>query len=211
MNKYDRFGACASASRGHPIGPTVTDSNKQDALIEEFKSWFVAYDGFGPYLETFFQQHGAVFDEFSEEHLLVYTQLHIEFSDSLERAIADWRCSRGLADTDFGDMLSRASARGDMKSDEVIGVLLGMLDYELWIKHIFALKAHHRLIAATLAAEPQAELSYMSLVVPEGVTPGQQLEAVAPDGQRLFVSVPEGVAPGEAFSAAYIPIQHLVA
>eukprot|EP00930_Biecheleria_cincta_P058771 TRINITY_DN4456_c0_g1_i1.p1 TRINITY_DN4456_c0_g1~~TRINITY_DN4456_c0_g1_i1.p1 ORF type:complete len:109 (+),score=26.07 TRINITY_DN4456_c0_g1_i1:142-468(+) len=76
----------------------------------------------------------------SEEHKLTYTQLHKEFSRSLEESIDRWLHSKGITEDAFGEMMQLARRRGDAQSDEIVGVLLGMLDYQLWIVSIFALK-----------------------------------------------------------------------
>ena len=39
-----------------------------------------------------------------------------------------------------------ARSRKDKKADEIVGVLLGMMDYQLWIDNIFDLKRNSRLV-----------------------------------------------------------------
>ena len=47
-----------------------------------------------------------------------------------------------------------ARNRKDKKADEIVGVLLGMMDYQLWIDNIFDLKRNSRLVP--LSADPGA-------------------------------------------------------
>lgn len=47
------------------------------------------------------------------------------------------------------------------------------------------------------ADEDSAAPTTLSLTVPDGVEPGQQLQIEAPDGRTLLVTVPEGVTAGQ--------------
>merc|ERR1712083_317538 len=131
--------AGASSHRGYAFGPSVAQAEKLDGLLIEFKDWFVAINGFGEYLKTFFTHYNVYFAEHTEEHSLLYTQLHKEFSHQLENSIDQWLVAKGILQEDFGDMLSMAQKRGDAQSDQIVGVLLGMLEYQLWIENIFKL------------------------------------------------------------------------
>jgi len=207
MSKFARFAAGVNHG-GYNAGPSVAFAAKLDAMMAEFKQWFVSLAGFGDYLRTFFAQYEAYFNEYASEHALAYTQLHKDFSAKLEGAIDQWLQAKGVTEDDFGEMLRLARQRGDAQSDEIIGVLLGLLDYELWIAHIFALKRSARLAAEIAAAPPQAQpqqLQVMTVAVPDGVTGGQQLQINTPCGQALVYVVPEGLGPGQAFSVSYAP------
>merc|ERR1740122_498562 len=104
-------------------------------------------------------------------------------------------------------MLHLAKERGDAKSDDIVGVLIGMMDYQQWISSIFTLKQNSR-VAGLLAGapppeavqeQPQPQPQMLNVEVPQGVLPGQQLQVMSPDGQALLVTVPEGLAPGQQF------------
>ncbi|CAE8638580.1 unnamed protein product, partial [Polarella glacialis] len=199
---------------GFASGPTVVQAEKYNTLLPDFKNWFEAIDGFGEYLRTFFEHYSGYFEVYSEEHALVYTQLHKEFSTSLELSIVQWIAQLGLTEDDFGLMLREAIRRGDDRSDEIVGVLAGMLDYQLWVVKIFALKR-----AALLRENPQDEKAspeevspeaeealFLSVAVPEGMSPGQEVQVTCPDGQSLLVAVPEGLAEGQLFHVSYVPL-----
>ena len=55
-------------------------------------------------------------------------------------------------------MLTTARNRKDKKADEIVGVLLGMMDYQLWIDNIFDLKRNSRLVPLS-AQGPSAQQS----------------------------------------------------
>eukprot|EP00429_Kryptoperidinium_foliaceum_P066352 CAMPEP_0176075408 /NCGR_PEP_ID=MMETSP0120_2-20121206/37690_1 /TAXON_ID=160619 /ORGANISM="Kryptoperidinium foliaceum, Strain CCMP 1326" /LENGTH=202 /DNA_ID=CAMNT_0017409113 /DNA_START=166 /DNA_END=774 /DNA_ORIENTATION=+ len=189
-------------------------------LLPGFKTWFSALAGFGDYLQSFFASYRGYFDCYAEEHALVYTQLHKEFSSKLEESIDTWLKLNNLGEEEFGEMLRQASLRNDGDGDMIIGTLLGLLDYEPWIGSIFALKqmalvddgssandsAVHCLpqvdepAAAGVPATPSAT---MTVVVPNCVAPGQQVQVMSPDGQFFLVEVPGGCAPGSTFDVAY--------
>mmetsp|Transcript_14796 Transcript_14796/g.26260 ORF Transcript_14796/g.26260 Transcript_14796/m.26260 type:complete len:360 (-) Transcript_14796:68-1147(-) len=59
--------------------------------------------------------------------------------------------------------------------------------------------------ANAVAAVPAASEAQFVVAVPAGVFPGQQIEAVAPDGQRVRIIVPAGFGPGSQLSVAYQP------
>lgn len=218
MSRYARF---KPVHGGFVDGVTVPQSERYNALLPGFKAWFSALNGFGDYLRSFFGSYGGYFDCYSEEHALVYTNLHKEFTGHLEEAIDSWLKVHDLGEEDFGEMLRQASLRGDAEGDFVVGTLLGLLDYEPWIGSIFALKRmaltgeglppdEHTVMAAPAAPPPDddpgagaAEPATMTVLVPEGVAPGQQVQVTSPDGQLLVVAVPEGCTPGVAFNVAY--------
>lgn len=209
MAKYDRFGLGTSATHGgYSAGPTVVQASRLDTIMPKFKEWFVSMDGFGEYLRNFYTTYGGYFDSHAEEHSLVYTQLHKEFSTKLDQSIVDWLHAEGLSEDDFGDMLRLARDRGDQKSNEIVAVLLGMLDYQLWIENIFRLKHNSQVSAllvgsSTVAVESQ---QYFSVALPEGVAAGQELQVQTPDGQMLTVLAPVGCVAGQAISVAYTPL-----
>eukprot|EP00746_Dinoflagellata_sp_MGD_P007672 gnl/MRDRNA2_/MRDRNA2_115230_c0_seq1.p1 gnl/MRDRNA2_/MRDRNA2_115230_c0~~gnl/MRDRNA2_/MRDRNA2_115230_c0_seq1.p1 ORF type:complete len:223 (-),score=45.43 gnl/MRDRNA2_/MRDRNA2_115230_c0_seq1:80-748(-) len=220
MSKYDRWSSGGSAHGGFAAGPSVPQSIRLDGLLLDFKKWFASIDGFGMYLQEFYTQYDGYFDDTVEEHSHMYKTLHKEFSSNLEASIDTWLNTNGLSESDFGDMLNLARSRGDHKSDEIVGVLLGMMEYQLWIESIFTLK---RTFRANLLAQPQAmtkvtngyqtkpnqletPMHMMNVTVPEGVAAGQQVQVVAPDGQELVVVVPEGLTAGQEFSVSYVPL-----
>lgn len=233
MSKYARFNAQAPIDgwNGYTAGLTVAQGEKLDKFLIDFKQWFASVGGFGNYLRRFFTDYQAYFSEFAEEHSLVYTQLHKEFCQNLEDAVDAWLRLRGLSEDDFGDMLRQAERRGDSQSDEMLGVLLGLLDYQPWIHSIFALRhavsenfgavgaeiradlsANEMCCAETLWTEapggvaPNATTQVMfHVAVPDGVAPGQQLQVTSPDGQSFLTCVPDGVGPGQLFCVSYSP------
>eukprot|EP00927_Polykrikos_kofoidii_P078013 TRINITY_DN74893_c0_g1_i1.p1 TRINITY_DN74893_c0_g1~~TRINITY_DN74893_c0_g1_i1.p1 ORF type:complete len:169 (-),score=24.68 TRINITY_DN74893_c0_g1_i1:132-638(-) len=148
MSKFDLWKGTGQFHAGYVEGVTVPQSAKLDALMQEFKDWFTSVSGFGEYLKGYYTHYAAYFDDYVEEHSLTYTHLHTEFSDSLSASIQQWLHSQGISEDDFGDMLCLARARGDDKSDEIVGTLLGMLDYTMWFQHIFKLRHDSRLAAA---------------------------------------------------------------
>merc|ERR1711957_760525 len=99
----------------------------------------------------------------------------------------------------------------------IVGVLLGLLDYQLWIGSIFALKRDKRL--SGVLAEPvqldvrsaqeqlllQPVSQVLNVEVPLGVQPGHELHVTSPDGQTLQVCVPEGACAGQQFTVSYLP------
>merc|ERR1719238_258376 len=89
---------------------------------DDFRCWFAAKKGFGNDLAYFYS------------HLLIYTDLHKQFSANLELRIHEWIASRGLSEDQFEAILMQVEAE---QADEIVGVLLGMLDYERWIVAIF--------------------------------------------------------------------------
>mmetsp|Transcript_151796 Transcript_151796/g.487087 ORF Transcript_151796/g.487087 Transcript_151796/m.487087 type:complete len:173 (+) Transcript_151796:268-786(+) len=149
------------------------------------------------------------FDCYSEEHALVYTQLHREFSSQLEQAIDGWLKTHDLCEDDLGSMLEQARLRGDGEGDAAVGALLGMLDYQPWIGNIFVLKRlSDEAFAAAAASSPGTEATpplSLRVAVPEGVQPGQEVQVSTPDGQLLVVVVPEGCHTGFEFDVAYVP------
>eukprot|EP00933_Yihiella_yeosuensis_P061944 TRINITY_DN64826_c0_g1_i1.p1 TRINITY_DN64826_c0_g1~~TRINITY_DN64826_c0_g1_i1.p1 ORF type:complete len:223 (-),score=46.79 TRINITY_DN64826_c0_g1_i1:124-792(-) len=218
MSKFARFvDSCHHG--GYVAGPTVVEGQKLDNLLPEFKSWFASIDGFGEYLRSYFEHYHDYFDEdvtTKEEHRLVYSQLHKEFSTNLEQSIGEWLKQLGLSEDDFGVMMQLASKRGDLMSDEIVGVLLGMLDYQLWIMNIFALRRSRQLSEILPPPPPpppqmdeeiaQAqEERLLHVTVPEGVFAGQAVEVKASEEQSLTVTVPEGLSAGDVFAVSYIP------
>merc|ERR1712066_222158 len=107
-------------------------------------------NGFGDYLRKFFGEYEAYFNGYVEEHALMYTQLHRQFSENLQLYIDGWLHAKGLSEEDFGSALSAACSQSDDQSDEIIGILIGMLDYERWIGSIFDLKRDQRVKAVLL-------------------------------------------------------------
>eukprot|EP00440_Ansanella_granifera_P014258 gb/GFBE01015497.1/.p1 GENE.gb/GFBE01015497.1/~~gb/GFBE01015497.1/.p1 ORF type:complete len:185 (+),score=44.92 gb/GFBE01015497.1/:1-555(+) len=157
MSKYELFGICTRHG-GFAEGLTVVENDRLICLLPEFKQWFADIDGFGTYLRSYFEHYDSYFDLYAEEHALIYSKLHKEFSLSLEESIDQWLSSKGLTEDAFGDMMQQACRRGDHKSDEIVGVLLGMLDYQLWIANIFELK-RSRQLGELLTGGYQAECS----------------------------------------------------
>uniref|UniRef100_A0A7S1S848 BART domain-containing protein n=1 Tax=Alexandrium catenella TaxID=2925 RepID=A0A7S1S848_ALECA len=215
MSKFERFGL-SGGHGGFPATATLPQGDRLNTLLPEFKAWFAAVNGFGEYLRNFFAHYQNYFDAYAEEHSLVYTQLHKEFSANLEQSIDQWLHIKGLSEDDFGEMMQLAKARGDGNSDQIVGTLLGMLDYQLWITSIFALK-HDSLVAGLISGSPPVDVpqeqqpaeqqaQVLNVEVPEGVAAGQQLQVTSPDGQALLVVVPEGLGAGQLFSVTYMPI-----
>jgi len=144
------------------------------------------------------------FDDYDETHALMYTQLHKEFSASLEAAINEWLAYKGLSEEHLEAMLAYAQQSGDKKTDEIIGVLLGMMDYEQWIANIFDLKRNSRLpLFADIEDDEPMAPQLLAVTCPDGVAAGDQLQVATPDGQTLLVSVPEGIGPGMVFNVSY--------
>mmetsp|Transcript_19048 Transcript_19048/g.44784 ORF Transcript_19048/g.44784 Transcript_19048/m.44784 type:complete len:209 (-) Transcript_19048:129-755(-) len=206
MSKYSRFFS-GEQHGGYSAKATVAQSDKLNTLLPDFKRWFASINGFGDYLRTFFTHYQNYFDAYAEEHALIYTQVHKEFSANLEQSIDQWLHAKGLSEQDFGEMLQLAQERGDAKSDEIVAVLLGMLDYQLWIRSIFDLKRSGQvadLLEGQVPGQPQALT--LSVAVPEGVSAGQELQVTSPDGQLLQVAVPPGLCSGQVFSVSYLPL-----
>jgi hypothetical protein len=138
--------------------------------------------------------------------------------------------SRGLSEEHFEAMLMEVEAE---QTDEIVGVLLGMLDYERWIVAIFNLLKSERLadlLQDLDAAEPYMSEGYagvassspahqvlmmkayrssaceLNVEMPQGVPDGGELQVVAPDGQVLNVAAPVGLNPGELFTVTYEPV-----
>jgi len=55
-------------------------------------------------------------------------------------------------------------------------------------------------------ATARPALGTLSVAVPEGFGPGDQLTVTTPDGQEMQVTVPGGLSPGMAFDVSYRPI-----
>mmetsp|Transcript_111766 Transcript_111766/g.216543 ORF Transcript_111766/g.216543 Transcript_111766/m.216543 type:complete len:221 (-) Transcript_111766:122-784(-) len=211
MSKFERFMGHACHG-GYSKAPSVPEADRLNLLLVEFKSWFASMDGFGAYLTGFFHAYQAYFDEYVNEHKLLYTQLHKEFSDNLETSIDSWLHANGLTEDDFGEMLQLARTRSDQKSDEIFGVLFAMLDYQSWITQISALKQSNYL-ADVLAALPTEQTcphppkpQMLTVEVPPGTAAGQELHVTSPDGQVLSVTVPEGLVSGQQFMLTYLPL-----
>jgi hypothetical protein len=198
---------------------------------DEFRCWFAAKKGFGADLTYFYTQYRGYFNEYDASHLLIYTDLHKQFSANLEMRIHEWLASKGMTEAHFEEMLQEVAA--DPAADEILNVLLGMLDYERWIRAIFDLLKSERLAylledmddcaepymnegyGRVLAASPanqvlisayQSSAAELSVEMPPGVPEGGELEVVAPDGQVLQVSAPLGLNPGDLFTVTYEPL-----
>eukprot|EP00931_Biecheleriopsis_adriatica_P115496 TRINITY_DN91287_c0_g1_i1.p1 TRINITY_DN91287_c0_g1~~TRINITY_DN91287_c0_g1_i1.p1 ORF type:complete len:178 (-),score=49.59 TRINITY_DN91287_c0_g1_i1:10-543(-) len=155
MSKYARFcGSSAALSGGFAASLTVAENDRLTTLLPSFKQWFADVEGFGGHLRSYFDQHADYFDLYAEEHALVYTELHDEFRRSLEESVDSWLRSQGLTEEAFGEMMQQALYRGDHESDEIVAVLLGMIDYQLWIASIFDLKRNAQ-VAALLAVSSE--------------------------------------------------------
>ncbi|CAJ1431036.1 unnamed protein product [Effrenium voratum] len=95
----------------------------QAPFLEEFKKWYVDLEGFGTYLRHFLAHYGHFFRS-QETHLFIYTKLHKEFVDNLERAILEF-----------------ARDTGDVEAAGIVDAMTQMLEYHSWIEYIYGLKA----------------------------------------------------------------------
>jgi hypothetical protein len=199
-------------------------------LWDEFRCWFAAKKGFGTDLTYFYTQYRGYFNEYDESHQLIYTELHKQFSANLEIRIHEWLSTKGLGEEHFETMLKEVEAE---QADEIVGVLLGLLDYERWIVAIFSLLKSERLADLLQdyadAAEPYMSEGYARVVssapshqvllqayqratqelnveMPQGLEDGGELQVLAPDGQVLHVAAPLGLNPGDLFTITYEPI-----
>lgn len=156
MGKFERFSSL-DPGRGYSAGPSIQEAARLDGLMGEFKIWFTSMRGFGPELERFFAKHEAEFNsENVEEHSHAYFLLYSDFVALVEKTMQNWLQAKGLHEDDFGVMLAQGQRYGDSEMDALTGVLLGLLDYPLWIEHIFALRREVLWRADWEAADPFA-------------------------------------------------------
>eukprot|EP00435_Cladocopium_sp_Y103_P026981 s1595_g6.t1 len=109
----------------------------QPAMLAEFKTWYVDSDGFGHYLRHFLAHYGHFFRDQQETHLFVYTKLHKEFVENLERAVQ----MKGLTEEHLESMLRYAQDTGDVEASGIVDAMTRMLEYHSWIDYIFGLKS----------------------------------------------------------------------
>lgn len=156
MGKYERFSALdPGPGRGYTAGLSLHEAARLDGLMSDFKAWFTSVRGFRPELLRFFADHATEFSEDTEEHSHAYFLLHSEFLARVEKTTQTWLQAKGLHEDDFGVMLAQGQRYGDSEMDSLTGVLLGLLDYPLWIEHIFALR-REVLSDADWEADPKA-------------------------------------------------------
>lgn len=111
-----------------------------EEALSDFKFWYTAVDGFGVYLRHFLAHYGHFFRDGQETHLFVYSKLHKEFSENLERAVNAWLASKSMTDSDLESMLNFAKANGDEETDGIVDAMITMLEYHSWITYITGLK-----------------------------------------------------------------------
>lgn len=141
MGKYERFSALdPGPGRGYTAGPSLHEAARLDGLMGDFKAWFTSVRGFRPELLRFFADHATEFSEDTEEHSHAYFLLYSEFLARVEKTTQTWLQAKGLHEDDFALMLAQGQRYGESENDAVTGVLLGLLDYPLWIENIFALR-----------------------------------------------------------------------
>ncbi|CAE7237719.1 EB1C [Symbiodinium natans] len=112
----------------------------QEPLLAEFKSWYTDQEGFGGYLRHFLAHYGHFFREKQETHLFVYSKLHEEFRENLEKAVSAWLAAKGLAEWHLEAMLEYAQETGDVETSGIVNAMIRLLEYQTWIEYIFGLK-----------------------------------------------------------------------
>eukprot|EP00434_Breviolum_minutum_P005231 symbB.v1.2.004611.t1/scaffold255.1/size249928/1 len=113
---------------------------KARIFVDPSNGLVVDSDGFGHYLRHFLAHYGHFFRDHQETHLFVYTKLHQEFVENLERAVHVWLTSKDLGDEHLEAMLGYAHAAGDVETSGIVDALTRMLEYHSWIEYIFGLK-----------------------------------------------------------------------
>ncbi|CAE7611046.1 EB1C [Symbiodinium sp. CCMP2456] len=98
------------------------------------------HDSFGGYLKHFMAHYGHFFREKQETHLFVYSKLHQEFKDNLEKAVSEWLAAKGLTEWHLEAILEYAKETSDVETSGIVAAMLRLLEYHTWIEYIFGLK-----------------------------------------------------------------------
>mmetsp|Transcript_71274 Transcript_71274/g.139974 ORF Transcript_71274/g.139974 Transcript_71274/m.139974 type:complete len:135 (+) Transcript_71274:139-543(+) len=108
--------------------------------VDRLKDWVLAEEGFGNFLNAFFNENKAYFDVYQEEHALHYTTLHKAFAEQFEAEINGWLADEGLREQDLEAMLRLGRDGGDPEIELVIDTMLDIMVYDRWIRNIFEIK-----------------------------------------------------------------------
>eukprot|EP00404_Azadinium_spinosum_P005175 CAMPEP_0180462652 /NCGR_PEP_ID=MMETSP1036_2-20121128/24519_1 /TAXON_ID=632150 /ORGANISM="Azadinium spinosum, Strain 3D9" /LENGTH=184 /DNA_ID=CAMNT_0022469439 /DNA_START=1 /DNA_END=554 /DNA_ORIENTATION=- len=173
-------------------------------LVEQVRTWFMEsqFEALTQEAYRFADLHCHLFEPELGEHKLVYTDLHRQFRQLFEDTLNAFLASLGSTPEAFEVAFEKCVKREVGGADIMAELMYCVMEYEFFCQ-VMAERKRDKQREEQAAQALAPALAEEAATVPEGVSPGQAVEVMTPEGMAVQVVVPEGVAPGEAFLVTY--------